>query len=109
MKKKKSFLEKLRGWLFEMDRSPKQNLERKKLKTELSTLISLDIVGHGRPFSDGLFIKDLFIKVLKKLNYNETLMKLSRNSIVQHTAGIAASLEQAITEKLKTANFIPCA
>ena len=37
-----------------------------KLKMEISSLISLEIVRKGRPFSDGVFIKQLFQKNLAK-------------------------------------------
>ena len=58
------FLEKLKGQLESEEISePKLIL---KLKMEISSLISLEIVTKGRPFSDGVFIKQLFQKNLAK-------------------------------------------
>ena len=55
------------NWLSDTETNKKTS-DDKSLKKELSGLISLNIVKHGRPFSDGTFIKNILYNVLKNLS-----------------------------------------
>ena len=56
------FLEKFKGWLEREEIS--EPILVPQLKLEISGLVSSKIVRKGRPFSDGVFIKQLLKKNL---------------------------------------------
>lgn len=105
-KNKKIFLEKLKGWLLGEEIS--ESISEQKLKKEISSLISLDIVRQGRPFCDGIFIKEMLKKILQRLNYNLSFMDrlpLSRQTVVRRSVDLGTSVELSIREKLSTCEF----
>ena len=51
-------LEKLKNWLSDTETNEKIS-DDKSLKKELPSLINLNIVKHGRPFCDRMFIKNI--------------------------------------------------
>lgn len=104
-------MEKLKIFLLEEDNKQQHRVEKKsdhELKMEISSLISLDIVRQGRPFSDGTFVKQMLNKILKKLNYDQKILKhipCSRSSVVRRTGHIGHSVELAIWKKLSECEF----
>lgn len=110
-KYKTLYLEKIKGWMFEVENYEPKTYD-KKFKNEISSLVSLDIIRHGRPFSDGKFIKEMLIKILQKFNLNFSGMQtipLSRSSVSRRSISLGASVECAIKEKLKNCEFFSIA
>lgn len=102
--KKKIYFFQLKEWLNGIE----NNSENQNLKSGISSLVSLNVFRHGRPFSDGIFIKEVLIKVFEKLSYSTDFIKsipLSRFTLVRRTTQIGTSLEHFITEKLKSCEF----
>ena len=97
---KQFFLEKLQDWLKDEEiYEPKLD---SKLKTEISSLISLDIVKKGRQFSGGVFIKHLLKKIWQRLNYNTKFIEsrqLSDKIVARRTLELGTSTESQIKEK----------
>ena len=95
-REKTTFLDKLKGWL-ERDEMSKPKLIA-KLKMEISSLISLEIVSKGRPFS-GFNYNTKFIESLS----------LSDKTVARRTLQLGASIESQIREKLiNCENFSLC-
>lgn len=75
----------------------------KKLKTEISCLISFDIVKQGRPFTDGVFVKQMCSKILQKLEHNIKLFEnilLSPRTVARRTDQLGMCIESAILKKI---------
>ena len=64
---------------------------------EISSLISLEIVRKGRPFSDGDFIKQLLKEIWQRLNNN---IKFILYTATHRTLQLRTSKESQIRKKL---------
>ena len=60
-------MEKLENWKADTETN-ENSCDDKSLKRESSSLISLNIIKHGRSFADGIFIKNIFYKYFEELN-----------------------------------------
>lgn len=103
---KQIFFDKLKGFLLEEE--VKEKKVDNKLKMEISSSVSLDIVRHGRPFTDGIFVKEILKKIMQKLNYNANFMEsvpLSRRTVARRTVKLGTSIEFAVREKLSNCEF----
>ena len=73
------------------------------------------IAKHGKPFSDGEFVKECLIKVVRSLIPEKMddikNMSLSRQTITRRIAELSADIKDQVTEKSKSFNFysIACA
>lgn len=105
--KRNCVLRKLKLWLSDMEATDDEmnHLEnQKKLKVTLSTIISLHIAKHGRPFTDGTFIRNICTDILNKINYKTDVVQsipLSARTIARRIQEVAHSIEFEI---LKTVN-----
>ena len=69
---------------------------------EISSLISLDIIRKGRPFSDGVSIQQLLKKIWQRLNYKIKFIEclpLSDKTIAHWTLQLE-TIEAEIRKKL---------
>lgn len=104
---KQLFVEKSKEWLINLETN-KPRSTNTKLKRDLSSLISLNIVKQGRPFSDGKFVANILKEVFEKLNYNTTLIKslpLSRFTLVRRTMQMGEYVESVIRQTLQNCVF----
>lgn len=80
----------------------------KNMGQKLSKYVSLNVVKHGRPFSDGHFIKEIMQNIFLKLNCYNSIMKslaLSRSTVTKHVDALGICIENVIQEKLKNCIF----
>lgn len=105
-KNKKLYLEKLKQWCEGEEICVTKPVS--KLKKEISSLISLEIVKKGRPFCDGIFLKQLLNKILQRLNFNTQLIEslpLSTQTVGRRTIEIGTCVEADVREKLNNCEF----
>lgn len=68
----------------------------------------MNIATQGRPYSGGLFIKEMLHNIFKEFNYDYQFIKslsLTRFSVVRHIDHIALDVENYIHEKLKHCEY----
>lgn len=104
--KKKYFVDKLKLWVSKMEECEKgKNANDKTIdKIKMSNIISLEIVKSGRPFTDGEFMKSIFINILQNLNLElATIMEsvtLSHQTVARRIHHIGLSIKLQIKNKL---------